>query len=156
HPNPLLYTSPLPAHRCARCNAATLPANNVLRYNKAGDYQIFWHDVGHTIVLRMEVGNYRILLTDDVLPNDTVAFAPTMDLNPPGGGRWFGAMSTYGGGHRYMDVSNGMVPSHLTTTRMKLGQNDQGNAFGLAHLIRRHPQMFRNLTNNPPTAPATF
>jgi hypothetical protein len=37
-----------------------------------------------------------------------------------------------------------VVSPNLTTTSLKLGQNDQGNAFGLAHLIRRHPQMFHN------------
>jgi len=154
HPKPLLFTCPFD-RPCAKCGQALVLANNVLRYDKPGDYQLRWHEMPNGVVLRMDLGAYRVLLSDDVLPYDTVNFSPTMNLKPPGGGRWFGQLSSYGGGTRYR-TNNGLVSASLNTTLVKLGQNDGGNAFGLAHVLKGHAQMFNDLRSTPQRQPNTF
>ncbi len=156
HAKPPLFTSPFGAPTCTQCAQATVAAHDVVRHTKLNDYQILWHDTGAELMLRVEVGNRRILLSDDVLATDTVAFAPTLNLKPPGGGEWFSPMSTYGGGHRHNNVDNGLVAPGMNRTTLKLGQNDVGSAYGMVHVVRGHPQMFNNLVSNPPVAPATF
>ena len=155
HPKPLLFTCPFD-RPCANCGQPLVLANNTLRYSKPNDYDIRWHEMPNGVALRLELGNYRVLLTDDVLPYDTVNFSPTMNLKPPGGGQWFGQLSTYGGGRRYNSTDNGMVPSSLNQTAVKLGQNDSGSAFGLAHVLKGHAQMLNDLRGFPPRQPNTF
>jgi len=103
----------------------------------------------------MEVGRYHAILTDEILPYDTNVFAPTLDLKPPGGGEWFTPIGGRGGGFAYKQ-NNGIISNGLNRVTVKLGHNDVGSAYGLAHVLKRHPQMFHTLSSSPAAAPATF
>ncbi len=155
HALPPLFNNQLGiAQNCPHCHQLTVPADNVQRYDRANDYQVHWHEAGGQLMLRVSIGNYRILLTNDVLATDTGAFSPDLTLTPPGGGNWFGQMSNYGGGRRLR--GGGVISPSLNTATLRLGQNDPGGSFGLVHIIRGHAQMAHTLSAYPPRAPATF
>ncbi len=148
HARPLIFYAAIaiPGHVCSTCHQATQAANGVVRYTKVNDYDVVWHEVGQTLFLLLRVGNRRVLLADDVLAYDHVGFSPNDNLTPPGGGKWFGQMSNYGGGRR---IGNRQLGPGMNNTTLKLGQNDVGNAFGLAHIVQRHPEMLGTLVAAP-------
>jgi hypothetical protein len=150
HSKPLMFTSALGAPRCTQCRQPTVAAQGVLRYQKGTDYSVYWHEAGADLVLRVQVGSYGILLADDVLATDTAVFSPGVVIKSPSGGQWFGSLHTYSGGTRHTTES-GLISPSLCRPTVKLGQNDEGNAYGLVHILRGHPKMFSNLLTNPPT-----
>lgn len=148
HAKPLIFHSAIvvAGHVCSTCHQPTLAANGVVRYTKINDYDIVWHEAGATLYLLLRVGARSVLIPDDALPYDHVGFNPNDNLRSPGGGEWFGPLSTFGGGRR---IGNRVVSASLNRTTLKLGQNDAGNAFGLAHVVKRHPEMLGTLSASP-------
>lgn len=153
-PKPLIYQTILPAPICLQCHNPTQAAQGVVRFNRAGDYDIVWHETGGNLHLMMRVqaagGQVRhVLFPDDVLAYDTAAFDVNDNLPPPGGGNWFGGqLSNYGGG-RPPGRNPPAVSASLNTTKLKLGQNVGQAGFGLAHVVRRHPEMLGTIVSNP-------
>ena len=152
-PKPLIYQTILPAPICLKCHNPTLPAQGVVRFNVAGDYDIVWHEVGGNLrlMMRVQVGAQvrQVLFPDDVLPYDTAAFAVNDNIPPPGGGQWFGGqISQYAGG-RMPGRNPPVLGPGINTTKLKLGQNAANNGFGLAHIVNRHPQMLGTIVSAP-------